>query len=360
MFFTPTILNLFFLVILLLIFAGLLAISLRRAYRDQVFGNFDENVLVILPCKGKDVTLYENITSLLEQDYPSYRVLAVVDSLSDPAMQAIRDLKVDYLVSKTECQQCSGKVRAIASALEKYPDVPVYVVADSDVTFPKGWLNSLVKPLGSPGVGVSTTFPHFVPTGGIWSRIKSVWGLVGIGLMQSRLTRFVWGGSMAFRRDLLGPEDVEYFKRHISDDVAIMRIARKKGLEISYVQAAAPMINSPDDYRTFREWSNRQTALSISASRTILRFGVLFYSSEIILLIGGIIFSIVFTPVFLFLLLPYLLFAYRNVQNHHDGGLYVFLIALIIPFISMSSLIKAAGMEKIQWRGSEYDLTKQP
>ncbi|MGC8515963.1 MAG: glycosyltransferase [Thermoplasmata archaeon] len=360
MFFTFTILNVFFLVILLLIFAGLMAISFRPAYKDQVFGDFGENVLVILPCKGKDVTLYENITSLLEQDYPNYRILAVVDSISDPAMQAIRDLKIDYLVSKTECQHCSGKVRAIASAIEKFPDVPVYVVADSDVTFPKKWLTNLVKPLGSPKTGVSTTFPHFEPTGGIWSRIKSVWGLVGIGLMQSRLTRFVWGGSMGFRRNLLEPEDIEYFKRHVSDDVAIMRIARKKGLEICYVQAAAPMINSPDDYRTFREWSNRQTALSISASRSILRYGVLFYSSEIILLIGGIVFSFFFTPVFLFLLAPYLLFAYRNVQNHHNGGLYVFLIALIIPFISMSNLIKAAGMDVIQWRGSEYDLTKQP
>jgi len=360
MFFTLTILNIFFLVILLLIFVGLMVISFRPSYKDQVFDDFRENVLVILPCKGKDVTLYENIASLLKQDYPNYRVLAVIDSLSDPAMQAIRDQKIDYIVSRTECQNCSGKVRAIASAIEKFPDVPVYVVADSDVTFPKQWLTNLVRPLGSPRIGVSTTFPHFEPTGGIWSKVKSVWGLVGIGLMQSRLTRFVWGGSMAFRRDLLDPEDIEYFKKHISDDVAIMRIARKKGLDICYVESAAPMINSPDDYRTFREWSNRQTALSISASRSILRYGVLFYSSEILLLIGGIVFSVVFTPVFLFLLFPYLLFAYRNVQNHHKGGLYVFLIALIIPFISMSNLIKAAGMDVIQWRGSEYDLTKQP
>jgi len=360
MFFTLTILNIFFLVILLLIFVGLMVISFRPSYKDQVFDDFRENVLVILPCKGKDVTLYENIASLLKQDYPNYRVLAVIDSLSDPAMQAIRDQKIDYIVSRTECQNCSGKVRAIASAIEKFPDVAVYVVADSDVTFPKQWLTNLVRPLGSPKIGVSTTFPHFEPTGGIWSKVKSVWGLVGIGLMQSRLTRFVWGGSMAFRRDLLDPEDIEYFKKHISDDVAIMRIARKKGLDICYVESAAPMINSPDDYRTFREWSNRQTALSISASRSILRYGVLFYSSEILLLIGGIVFSVVFTPIFLFLLFPYLLFAYRNVQNHHKGGLYVFLIALIIPFISMSNLIKAAGMDVIQWRGSEYDLTKQP
>lgn len=353
MFFTLTILNIFFLVILLLIFVGLMVISFRPSYKDQVFDDFRENVLVILPCKGKDVTLYENIASLLKQDYPNYRVLAVIDSLSDPAMQAIRDQKIDYIVSRTECQNCSGKVRAIASAIEKFPDVAVYVVADSDVTFPKQWLTNLVRPLGSPRIGVSTTFPHFEPTGGIWSKVKSVWGLVGIGLMQSRLTRFVWGGSMAFRRNLLDPEDIEYFKKHISDDVAIMRIARKKGLDICYVESAAPMINSPDDYRTFREWSNRQTALSISASRSILRYGVLFYSSEILLLIGGIVFSVVFTPVFLFLLFPYLLFAYRNVQNHHKGGLYVFLIALIIPFISMSNLIKAAGMDVIQWRGSE-------
>ncbi|EQD32023.1 glycosyltransferase, partial [mine drainage metagenome] len=222
------------------------------------------------------------------------------------------------------------------------------------------WLSNLVKPLGSREIGVSTTFPHFVPTGGIWSKIKSVWGLVGIGLMQAKLTRFVWGGSMAFRGELMDPGSMEFFKKHVSDDIAIMRIVKNKGLNICYCKTAAPVINSPDDFKTFREWSNRQTALSVSASRSILKFGMVFYSSEILLLAGAIIFSILFSPIFLFLLAPYLLFAYRNLQNHHRGGLYVFLIALLIPFIAISNLVIAAGTKTIQWRGMEYDLTKQP
>ncbi len=360
MHFQLTIVNIFILFLLLLIFAGQMAISFRKRYKDTKFQDFQPRTLLIVPIKGLDPTIKENLLSLKNQNYKNFEILAVIDSDEEPVLPILKDLDISYMISSSSCASCSGKVRAIATAFENTTGYDVYAVADSDATFGTDWLSSLIPPLTDSKIGVSTTFPHFIPVSGLWSRIKSVWGLVGIGLMQSRITRFVWGGSMAFRSEILTSENIEFFKKHVSDDVAIMRIVKKLGLDIHYVMKAAPNIYSPDDFQTFREWSNRETALSISASRSILWYGLLFYGSQIILLIGSIIFAVLYSTLFIVLIIPYLLFAVRNVENYHKPSLSVFIIALIIPFISMYNLLKASRMNNITWRGNDYDLTRQP
>lgn len=352
--------NIIFLVILTLFFIGLLAISVRKKYIDTDFPHFSCKPLVIVPCKGLDISLEENLISLRDQLYDEFDLVAVVDDEVDPAVETITKLGISYMVAEDKCSTCSGKVRAIASAIERSDMHEVYVVADSDGTYDKDWLELLLRPLGESRYGVSTTFPHFLPVGGTWSRIKSVWGLVGFGLMQSKITRFVWGGSMAIKAEILDQKAMNAFKRHISDDVAIMRLCKSKGKEICYVEKAAPIVKSNDTYSVFKEWSNRQTALSISSSRTILRFGFLFYGGEIFILLSSVILVILFSPLFLVYLIPYLLFAIRNYRNHLTGGTSVFALSLVIPFISILNLARAARMREISWRGSNYDLSSQP
>ncbi|HXF06777.1 MAG TPA: glycosyl transferase, partial [Blastocatellia bacterium] len=40
---------------------------------------------VIVPCRGLDEGFRENLRSLIEQDYPAYQLICVVDSRADPA-----------------------------------------------------------------------------------------------------------------------------------------------------------------------------------------------------------------------------------------------------------------------------------
>lgn len=352
--------NIIFLVILTLFFIGLFAISIRRKYSDTDFPHFSCRPLVMVPCKGPEISLEENLASLRDQIYDEFDLVAVVDNEEDVALEAIRKLGISYMVADDKCSTCSGKVRAIASAIDRSDKHEVYVVADSDGTYDKNWLELLLRPLGESRYGVSTTFPHFLPVGGLWSRIKSVWGLVGFGLMQSKITRFVWGGSMAIKAEILDRNAMKAFKKHISDDVAIMRLCKSKAKEICYVEKAAPIVKSNDTYSVFREWSNRQTALSINSSRSILRFGFLFYGGEIFILLSSVILSVLFSPLFLLYLIPYVLFAIRNYRNHLTGGTSVFALSLIIPFISILNLSRAARMREISWRGSNYDLNSQP
>jgi len=81
--------------------------------------------------------------------------------------------------------------------------------------------------------------------------------------MESNITRFAWGGSLAFRSDLLEDEDLKEFSSSISDDISLLNICRRKGLKVAYVKDARVLIHSNDNFKIFLEWSNRQTALSV-------------------------------------------------------------------------------------------------
>src|SRR5689334_18062352 len=58
-----------------------------------------ERVVVFCPCKGIDVEFEKNVQSILNQDYPNYRVQFIVESETDPAYTALRALGVSVLVA---------------------------------------------------------------------------------------------------------------------------------------------------------------------------------------------------------------------------------------------------------------------
>ena len=340
--------------IITLIFVGLTYIATVRSPGEQYATSLPGSVLVIVPCRGKDYSLEENLRSILVESSGMGKVIAVVDSDEDEALPLIQAAGMDYILSTDRCRSCSGKVKAIVTALDKFQDFDVFVIADSDITVPKGWLSGLVSPLSDPSYGISTTFPYFNPVGGIWSRIKLVWGFVGLGMMESRLTRFGWGGSLAFTRRLLENDGLHFLRTYVSDDVAITKLCKKRGLRIAYVKESAPKVNSPEHFSEFIEWANRQTALSIYATASVFRYGITFFSASIVVTLSAILLSIFVFPGFVILLTPSIITAIRNVKRARQTPLAVFIISIFIPFIYWYNLARARGMKQISWRGNSY------
>ena len=341
-----------------LVAAGLTAIALKRFRPEDIKTEFQGSALVILPCRGVDLTLGENIDSLKKQNYKNYTLIAVVDSLDDPSVGVLASRDVDYIVSDFKCSTCSGKVRAISSAMIRFKDFDAYVIADSDILADPSWLKNLLDPLGDGKYGASTTFPYFNPVGGVWTRIKLVWGFVGLGMMESRITRFGWGGSLAFRNDLFHEGDFEFFSEFVSDDIAITKICKKKGLDIAYVPEAQPIINSSDDMDTFMEWANRQTALSISSSNSVFIYGMIFYGLTILLFIWTVIASLFISHLFLLLFAPTVANAVKSAGRTRKGKVSSALVSIFVPWLYFSNLLMAHRMRRITWRGREYDLQK--
>ncbi len=346
----------FFTALLILIFVGLTYIASVRSTEEKYEDFQDSSVLVIVPCRGQDYSLEENLKSIVNQNYADYRVLAVVDSEDDEAVPSIERAGLDYIVSENHCTKCSGKVRAIATAFEQNRNYDIYVIADSDILVKDNWLTKLVSPFKSESVGISTTFPYFRPVAGFWSKVKLIWGFVGLGMMESKLTRFGWGGSLAFRKELFHGENFEFFKTYVSDDIALTKTCKKLGYSMAYVREAMPVVNSPDDFGTFIEWANRQTALSVYATRNILVYGLLFYGAAVLLFVSSILLGFFASPIFFIFLLPTFMNSIRAVSRAGKWPLWSFSISVLIPFLYFYNLLKAGRMENIKWRGREYSL----
>ncbi len=338
-----------------LVFIFFLILSLRR-YRDNAYTLEKKRVKLIYPCRGVDFNFDSNIKSLLSQNYDNYDIVGVVDDRKDPAFDHLTRNGIRVVVSDFDCETCSGKVKAIATILEKENDADLYAVADSDATVRPEWLSLLVAPFSDPSVGVTTTFPVFKPAGGFWSVVKSVWGTVGMGMMQSDLTRFVWGGSMVFRKELIDAKSLSFLKDQVSDDVAIMRISKERKYRVEFVRSASPTIYSPEDFHTFFEWANRQTALTVSAAPEALKYGIIFYSLNLYLLISSIIFTLLASPFFLLLLLPFVLSGIKNSILISRRKIAVFAVTFMLPALYIINLIISSKMRSITWRGRKYKL----
>ncbi len=330
--------------------AGVLAGS-EKKYRNGQRGK----VLAIVPCKGRDLTLERNLMSIKRQDYSRYDVVAVVDSANDTAVRAIRKAGIKYIISSGRRAGGSGKVAAIVTAMRRFRNYDIYAVIDSDVQCIASHISELVAPLGDSRVGVSTAYPYFNPVGGFWSVVKMAWGFVGNGMMESKLTRFVWGGSMAFRNGLVRGSDFKVFGRALSDDMAIAHFAKKRGLRIAYVNKHTIVVNTNDNFRSFAEWSDRQTALSILGSRKVLSYGLLFYGANILLLVSGVALAFI-SPWYLVLLLPFAIGVLKTYRRARRPYLSLLPICVIINFIFFANLVIGARMERIEWRGSKYRL----
>jgi cellulose synthase/poly-beta-1,6-N-acetylglucosamine synthase-like glycosyltransferase len=352
----------------LLCFAALIAIDVSGAVRRHPVEaiaerkdakEYNPNALVIVPCKGKDIELEKNLKSLKSQDYNNYDVIAVVADNADSAVAYIKKAGLRYITADASCKHCSAKVKSIATALEKFRGYDVYAIADSDVLFDRLWLSALVAPLANENVGISTMYPKFLAVSGFWSKVKEVWGLVGEGMMSSNVTRFGWGGSLAFRKNLLDKKDLMFFKDSkysISDDICLTKICKRKKLRIAYSKNPKIIVKCNENAESFIEWANRQTALTAMGYPKTIKVGIAFYSAEIIVLLSGIILSVLISPVFLILLIHPVIGLAKTFKRAESKNVLTLVIALFMPFLYLLNLIIASRMKSIIWRGIEYKI----
>ncbi len=349
--------------IMSLLSLGLIAINISnlRALKPSIEKNsegekYSPKVLVILPIKGIDLGLDKNLSSLKDQSYQNHDIIAVVDSESDSSIPYLNSAGIKHIISNYNCKRCSGKVRAISTALFIFPNYDVYVVADSDIRVERDWLMKLIVPLSDTNTGISTSFPKFYPEGGFWSQVKMVWGLVGESMMSSELTRFAWGGSLAFKKELLDDGFLDVFSENISDDIALLKRAKEKGMKVNYVSDVKIYVHSDDDFEKFAEWSNRQTALSISGSKKVFLFGSIYFLSIILLMITSIILAIFYSIYFaLFLIVP-IYIAIVNYRKVPKRSLSVIPITFLLFFIYIANLMIGYRRKEIKWRGGTYKL----
>ena len=330
------------------------AVTYGKAYHPKI--------LMMVPCRGDDMTLKDNLKSISGQSYKNYDVIAIVDDAADPAVKYIREMGMKYILSDYKGGRASGKVRAIITAIRSFKNYDAYVIADSDILVGKDWLKELVAPLQDRKIGISTTFPKFVPRAGFWSKVKFVWGFAGEGLMENSSTRFGWGGSLAFRKNLINWKTMEMLENSrysVSDDISLTKAAKGMGLGIAYVKKAQPIVNSDDSFPKFLEWSNRQSTLSVLGYRKNFYYGIAFYSAEIMLFVSGIALSYFINTLFLVLLAHFLRSEMRTALRARSSDPTIALIVVFMPLIYLANLLAASRTDHITWRGRRYTIERK-
>lgn len=219
---------------------------------------------VIVPVKGDDQGLRENLAALAALDYPDYELIVVAQSAADiPSGVLPRRIKV--VLAHGGDPEASEKVQNLAAAaIAARQASTVYAFADSDARVTAGWLRALIAPLEEPGVGASTGYRWFTPgPAGFWSLLRGVWDGAVCGLLGPGDNPFAWGGSMAIRKEAFFAAGVpKSWETAISDDYALSDAVHRAGLRIAFAPGALAPSPERITARRFFAWSRRQLLLT--------------------------------------------------------------------------------------------------
>ncbi len=234
--------------------------------------DFEPFVTIFAPSKGIDQGMQENFDALLQQDFPEYEVVFIVDDGNDPAAGVIesawreaegRHVKMVVAPAATESSQKVESLRE--GALHADPQSEVFVFVDSDARPLPDWLRNLIAPLTNEQVGAATGYRWFISKRATFaSEMRNAWNAsIASALGPNRKTNFCWGGSTAIRREVFERLNIrERWHGTLSDDFTITRVVHDAGLDIYFVpQALTPSIENCT-FRELIEFTTRQMKIT--------------------------------------------------------------------------------------------------
>lgn len=250
-------------------------IEFRRYVRGELAkpaSSFTPFASIMVPCKGLDDGLEENLSALLEQNYPGYEVIFVVDDENDPAVAIIKkvslkaaNLKTKLIVA-SKAIESGQKVENLRDAVLQVADESrVFVFVDSDARPDKDWLAPLITPLENDDIGAATGYRWFIAKRPSFaSELRSAWNAsIASALGPNLGSNFCWGGSMAIRRDVFERLDIrEQWRGTLSDDFTVTRVIKATGLSIYFVPQALTASVDNCTFREMLEFTTRQMKIT--------------------------------------------------------------------------------------------------
>lgn len=371
--------------------AGALGAVVRFAHyaarRRALHHRYQPKAVVIVPCRGLEPGLEDNIRALCAQDYREYELIFVTESDADPAhallSRVIRQCRRPaWLIVAGEASEQGQKIHNLQAAIDMLNSLDrraeVLVFADSDARPSRNWLSELVAPLDERRVGATTGFRWYLPErGGLWSVLLSVWNASALSLLGER-SSFAWGGATAIRRenfDRLRIRDL--WTGAISDDYVLTRAVQEAGQRIKFVPACLVATHADADFRDLVEFTTRQIRITRVYAPRVFKLALATNVLYNVTVWGGLAWVAASTaggrfPQVIGALLALVLamgaagswirvgVAARILHDHHAGIVrkrwaYVFLGPLA-SLLYCVNLVASAGSRRIVWRGIGYEL----
>ena len=332
---------------------------------------------VIVPVRGADYDLAENLRSLAAQDYPDYELIVVCRSADDDAVRVARMTLSEgfrFVAAGSPPDGTGEKVHNLTRAVEQArPASDVLVFADSDAQAAPGWLRSLVQPLGDERVGASTGFRWYFPeNGGFWPLMRSVWDSTIAGQMRPDGKNFAWGGSMAVRRETFEQAKVaEYWQGAVSDDYRLTHAIEDAGLEIRYTPGAMAATTGGCTRDEFLGWAVRQMKITRVYRNKLWIAGLIahiVYCGAMVLCVAALAMGdLIGLGALVVTTIPgmakgamrgycgRLMFPEREEWFDRYGSVY-FWYTPLATWVWLYAFLGSAGSKVIRWRGYAYEL----
>jgi ceramide glucosyltransferase len=219
---------------------------------------------IIVPVKGYDEGLRDNLAALASQDYPDFELVITARTAAD-IPPGVLPARVKIVLANGRDENTGEKVQNLQTAVRAARKrSQVFAFADSDGRPTKRWLRSLVAPLAEDSVGASTGYRWFAPDPpAFWSLMRGVWDAVSFGLLGPGDAPFCWGGATAIYKETFYALRIpDYWRNTISDDYALSAAVHAAGLHIAYAPGA--LVPTVDHIRglAFFAWMRRQMTIT--------------------------------------------------------------------------------------------------
>jgi cellulose synthase/poly-beta-1,6-N-acetylglucosamine synthase-like glycosyltransferase len=223
---------------------------------------------VIVPVKGDDPGLRENLAALAAQDYPDYELIVAAQRAADiPA--GVLPARARIVLAHAQEPGTGGKVLNLRTAVRfARKTSALYAFADSDGRVSRTWLRALAAPLVTSAphaqVGASTGYRWYAPAPpDFWSLMRSVWDAAIAGTFGPGGNAFAWGGSMAIRRETFYAIRVpDFWRDTVSDDYALSEAVHRAGLALVFAPGAMAVSEGRTGGREFLAWARRQLTIT--------------------------------------------------------------------------------------------------
>ena len=251
-----------------------------RSELEKPPSRFTPFATVIVPCRGIDQGLYENLAAHLHHDYPRYEVIFVVDDDNDPAAEVIRAVGKDNAADLGEQERCRSARLAVAPKAAGMsqkaenlregvrcasPHAEVFAFADSDARPSAGWLRSLIAPLADDHIGAATGYRWFIAASpSAATELRSAWNAsIASALGPDEASNFCWGGATALRRETFEQLRIaDAWIGTLSDDFVVTRVLRAAGAGVAFVPRSLTASVENCTFRELVEFTTRQMKIT--------------------------------------------------------------------------------------------------
>ncbi len=238
----------------------------RKRYRPGPDRRPAPPVHLVVPCKGGGPHLARHLQAFAAQRYRPLLISFVTESAADAAAPlaaalAARHDHVRHLVAGLAgagSQKIHNLLAAVAAAP---PAAEVFAFCDSDIEPHPDLLRRLVGALVAHGVTVTTGYRWLAPVaGGLAARVHTVLSAYMATLAAWPTSRVVWGGTWAIRRsDWQRLQVAEYWRRRLSDDLALQTLLQRHGARREFVPwCVSPTREAIARLPELLDWFSRQ------------------------------------------------------------------------------------------------------